>query len=155
MMHHSNILAIFLGSLMFFHLSYAQDYCYGNKSIAGYCTPLTYTDTTSKFTSPPTTGNCQDACRGVITDAGDWSVDFATAGSGIHGMLLYPCGFGVTRGKDTPANANFLMANQDIIDLYDESINRFGGKHGGKISAEGTMNCSNYLVNWYIQDLNA
>lgn len=57
-------------------LTLAQDFCAGDKSIAGYCTVTSYTDRTTSVSGPPTTSECQDACRGVLTDAGDWIVDF-------------------------------------------------------------------------------
>ncbi|KAI0111268.1 hypothetical protein GGR51DRAFT_71690 [Nemania sp. FL0031] len=152
-MYHANILAMLLGSLMFLGLSYAQDNCYGNKSIAGYCTPLTYVDTTGNFKAPPTTSDCQDTCFGINGDAGDWLVDFSTDANGAHhNMLLYPCGFAVAPGDGTPHNAKFSLANQDILDLYDESLNRFGKLHGGKISAQGTMQCGTLQIKWYIQN---
>ncbi|KAI0814164.1 hypothetical protein GGR55DRAFT_498150 [Xylaria sp. FL0064] len=88
-------------------------------------------------------------------DAGDWLVDFFTDADGArHSMILYHCGFAVSRGQGTPRDAKFSLVNQDILDLYDESLNRFGSLHNG-ISAEGTMLCDDLEINWYIQDLNA
>ncbi|KAI3321673.1 hypothetical protein HD806DRAFT_524121 [Xylariaceae sp. AK1471] len=134
----------------------AQDSCYGDKSTAGYCTPLTYTDTTKDYKAPPTTSDCFDTCRGINQDAGDWSVDFNDDADGVHhSMILYHCGFAVSQGEGTPRDASFSLANQDILDLYDESINRFGADHGGQISAEGTMDCGGLNITWYIQDLYA
>lgn len=134
----------------------AQNNCLGNKSTAGYCTPLTFTDTTSQFAAPPTTSSCQDTCAGVNGDAGDWLVDFSTDASGaVHPMLLYPCGFAVAAGAGTPKDARFSVANQDILDLYDESLLKFGGAHAGRISAQGTMMCGDFEIKWFIEDLNA
>ncbi|KAI0415722.1 hypothetical protein F5X98DRAFT_210011 [Xylaria grammica] len=153
-MYYPNILIKLLSSLIYLSLCHAQNNCYGNKSIAGYCTPLTYTDTTSDFSAPPTTSDCQAACAGVNEDAGDWLVDFSTDANGAnHSILLYPCGFAVARGEDTPSDARFSLANQDILDLYDESLNRFAGSHDGGVSAEGTMQCGDFEIKWYIQDL--
>lgn len=130
------------------------DNCAGTPSIAGYCTPLTYKDTTGNFAASPTTGDCQNTCIGVNTDAGDWAVDFSdVAEGGRKSLLLYPCGFAVARGDGMPHSATIKMTNQDILDLYEGSIKRFGGAHGGKISAEGTMTCGSYNVKWYIQKL--
>ncbi|KAI1734971.1 hypothetical protein F4680DRAFT_317106 [Xylaria scruposa] len=155
-MCHPKALITLLCSLILFSLSHAQDNCYGDKSIAGYCTPLTFTDTTAQFKAPPTTSECQDTCRGINQDAGDWLVDFSTDPAGArHGISLYPCGFAVSPGEGTPHNARFSLTNQDILDLYDESLNRFGGLHAGKISAQGTMLCADFHINWFIQDLSA
>ncbi|KAI1823345.1 hypothetical protein F4861DRAFT_335945 [Xylaria intraflava] len=142
---------ILLSSLL--PVSNAQDSCYGNKSITGYCTPMTYTDTTDNFKTPPTTADCQQTCASVNNDAGDWLVDFSKDADGTHHNIVGAnCGFSLSRGANTPQNARFSMANQDILDLYDESLNRFGGNHGGAISAEGTMECGGFQVNWYIKN---
>ncbi|KAF2965033.1 hypothetical protein GQX73_g8560 [Xylaria multiplex] len=145
-----------LSSLIFLPLCHSQNNCYGNKSIAGYCTPLTYTDTTNDFTAPPTTSECQTTCAGINQDSGDWLVDFSIDNGGArHDMLLYPCGFAVARGEDTPRDARFSLANQDILDLYEETLSRFAGLHDGGVSAEGTMLCGDFEIKWYIQDLSA
>jgi hypothetical protein len=52
------------------------DFCAGNKDTAGYCETLTYIDRTLNATDAPLASDCQDACRGVLSDAGDWLVDF-------------------------------------------------------------------------------
>ncbi|GAP87999.2 putative glycoside hydrolase family 18 protein [Rosellinia necatrix] len=151
----------------------AQNNCRGDASAAGYCTPLTFTDATAGFASPPTTRDCQDACAGVNGDAGDWLVDFsadqkpttnsssssssssASGGSdGRHDMLLYRCGFAVAPGAGTPADARLTLANRDILALYDGSLARFGAAHGGRVAARGTMLCAGGLeIEWFIQDL--
>jgi hypothetical protein len=50
--------------------------CAGDNSIVGYCETLTYVDRTTSSSNLPTTANCQDTCRGILSDAGDWSVNF-------------------------------------------------------------------------------
>ncbi|KAI8631716.1 hypothetical protein F5Y19DRAFT_463392 [Xylariaceae sp. FL1651] len=138
------------------HSVFAQDQCWGNKSSPKYCTPLTYVDTTDTFKAPPTTSDCQDTCHTINEDAGDWEVDFSMDADDVHhSMILTHCGFAVGRGEGTPRNASFLLANQDILDLFDESINRFGPNHDGGISANGTMDCGDLHINWYIADLYA
>jgi hypothetical protein len=70
-----HISAFFL--VVFTTITIAQvDYCAGNKATIGYCETLSYTDYTFNATDPPSSSDCQDACRGVLTDAGDWGVDF-------------------------------------------------------------------------------
>jgi hypothetical protein len=54
----------------------AQDFCVGNKDTVGYCETLSYIDRTLNATDAPSSSDCQDACRGVLSDAGDWLVDF-------------------------------------------------------------------------------
>ncbi|KAI0430270.1 hypothetical protein F5Y09DRAFT_232277 [Xylaria sp. FL1042] len=155
-MYRPSILVVLLTHLIFLPLSHGQDNCYGNKSIAGYCTPLTYTDTTNNFSAPPKTSDCEATCVGINQDPGDWLVDFSTDADGaLHSMLLYHCGFAVSRGEGTPRDAKFSLANQDILDLYDESLNRFGNLHNGGISATGTMQCGDFKINWFIKDLYA
>ncbi|KAI0401692.1 hypothetical protein F4802DRAFT_419513 [Xylaria palmicola] len=163
-MYHLATLFVLLGSSL---LSFpapsraAQpDNCRGDKSAAGYCTPLTFKDTTAGFAAPPVTADCQATCASINADLGDWLVDFSTDGnqSGdarFHDIVLHHCGFAVARGPGTPADARFFLANQDILDLYDETIHRFGGLHQGGISAEGTMRCGELLIKWYIQELYA
>ncbi|KAI1363143.1 hypothetical protein F5Y08DRAFT_252716 [Xylaria arbuscula] len=150
-----SLLTTLLGSHAILSSALTQSNCYGNPSTVGYCTPLTYKDTTDDFSAPPTTIDCDSTCIGINEDAGDWLVDFSTDADGArHSMILYHCGFAVSRGESTSQDAKFSMANQDILDLYEESLNQFGSLHNGSISAEGTMVCEDLEVNWYIQDLN-
>ncbi|KAI2464807.1 putative necrosis-inducing factor-domain-containing protein [Annulohypoxylon bovei var. microspora] len=127
-----------------------QDACAGDKSVAGYCTPLTYNDVTSA--SSVSTADCQSTCRSILTDAGDWGVDFRGQPAGyVDGMYLSGCRFGVARETDADdAQFEFDVANQDIVDLIDESISRFAGSHGGRVSAEGTMQCEGHVVRWFV-----
>lgn len=72
----------------FASLATAQiNYCAGDKSTVGHCETLTYIDRTTTASGPPSTAECQDACRGVLTDAGDWIVDFR----GMIHTLPLPC----------------------------------------------------------------
>ncbi|KAI0010915.1 putative necrosis-inducing factor-domain-containing protein [Xylariaceae sp. FL0662B] len=131
----------------------AQDYCWGNKSAAGYCTPGEYIDRTSTAASPPSRDDCYHTCSGIQTDAGDWSVDFRGQPAGYKDlMLVYDCGFAVSRESDTDTSGfEFSMHNQDILDLIDEAVNRFADKHGGKVAAEGTMTCGDHTARWYVE----
>lgn len=71
-MHLFLIISVLLASLTLAQVNQ----CTGDKSIAGYCETLTYIDRTTSSPNPPTTANCQDTCRGILSDAGDWSVNF-------------------------------------------------------------------------------
>jgi hypothetical protein len=70
--------SLILSLLSLISLAVAQtpNYCQGDKSIVGYCNTTSYTDKWASVSGPPTLSQCQDACRGVQTDAGDWIVDF-------------------------------------------------------------------------------
>jgi hypothetical protein len=62
---------------LFSALAAAQtNQCAGNKATIGHCETLSYVDRTSTSTSPPSTADCQNTCRGILSDAGDWSVNF-------------------------------------------------------------------------------
>lgn len=70
-------ITLLLGGLAFLGLSHAQNNCYADKSQTGYCTPLTFTDTTTATGNAnnvqglPTTADCQDSCAEVIRDPTD------------------------------------------------------------------------------------
>lgn len=65
-----------LSLAIFATLTSAQDFCTTNNATPGYCQLLSFTDRTLNTTSPPSSSDCQEACRGVLGEAGDWSVDF-------------------------------------------------------------------------------
>ncbi|KAI1391880.1 putative necrosis-inducing factor-domain-containing protein [Hypoxylon trugodes] len=134
-------------------LAQRADSCAGDKSVAGYCTPISYTDvTTSSSSSAPSSSDCQQTCQSILTDAGDWGVDFTGQPAGYRDeMYLGKCGFGIARETDSDTSQfSFSVNNQDIVDVVGESINRFAGQHGGKVKAEGTMNCSGHVVRWFV-----
>ncbi|KAI1137508.1 putative necrosis-inducing factor-domain-containing protein [Hypoxylon sp. FL0543] len=132
-----------------FSLFARQDACVGNGA-AGYCTTLSYQDNTDD--SSQTTDDCQETCRSILSDAGDWGVDFTGKPAGyIDHMVLQACGFGIGRATDDDTSEfSFDVHNQDILDVIDESVKRFAGQHGGKVKAEGTMNCEGHVVRWYV-----
>ncbi|KAI0101164.1 putative necrosis-inducing factor-domain-containing protein [Daldinia grandis] len=130
-----------------------QDACAGDKSTVGYCNTLSYTDRTGTLSeSAPSSSDCQQTCRGVLGDAGDWGVDFTDRPAGYRDNLyLGPCEFGISRETDGDnTEFEFSVHNQDIVDVIDEVIKRFAGQHGGKVQAEGTMECSGHVVRWYV-----
>ncbi|KAL7621615.1 hypothetical protein AAE478_008941 [Parahypoxylon ruwenzoriense] len=131
-------------------LSHRQDACAVDGSASGYCTPLTYADRT--VASSPSSADCQQTCRGVQTDAGDWSADFAGRPAGYRDELwLGPCGFAVAREDDADTAAfEVALQNQDIVELVGEAVRRFAGRHGGKVAAEGTMRCGGRVVRWVL-----
>lgn len=65
--------------------------CAGNKNTLGYCDTITFADQTTTSPRPPTTAECQDTCRGILSDAGDWIVDFrGRMISSTHGRTFRP-----------------------------------------------------------------
>ncbi|KAI0886292.1 uncharacterized protein GGS22DRAFT_160493 [Annulohypoxylon maeteangense] len=150
-MHPSTLLLALAGLTTALPSLFAQqDACAGDKSTAGYCTPLTYNDVTQS--TSVTTTSCESTCSSVLADAGDWGVDFRAQPAGyVDGMFLSGCRFGIARETDADTEGfEFSVANQDIVDLIGESIKRFGGAHGGKVSAEGTMLCEGHTVRWFV-----
>ncbi|KAI0390713.1 hypothetical protein F5Y17DRAFT_47586 [Xylariaceae sp. FL0594] len=130
----------------------AADSCLGTPTNVGYCTPLTYTDTTGVYPGNPTTADCLNTCAGV---SGDCSVAFTGQdGGGLRKLVLRrPCGFAIAWGDSgNPPETTVTMNSQDILDLFEESLNRFGGAHGGRIAAEGTMTCGGRNIRWFIRN---
>lgn len=75
-MHFMALLIPLLATVTYAQMRRQLNYCAGNKATVGYCETLTYIDRTSSITNPPATSECQDACRGLFGDAGDWGVSF-------------------------------------------------------------------------------
>ncbi|KAH7392000.1 hypothetical protein DE146DRAFT_634189 [Phaeosphaeria sp. MPI-PUGE-AT-0046c] len=126
--------------------------CAGNKSNLGYCETLTYVDRTTSSSNPPTTANCQDTCRGILSDAGDWSVNFIGQPDGYRQVLSHAaCGFSMGRAPGQPKDYRFDMDNQDIVDIVDEVSKRFAPLHGGRVAAEGTIRCQGFEATWAVE----
>lgn len=54
------------------------------------------------------------------------------------------------RAPSEPADYEFSMANQDIVDILDEVTKRFAPLHGGRVSAEGLVRCDGFEAMWYV-----
>ena len=79
----------------------AANQCTGNKSDAGYCETLTYEDRTTNNNAPPSTSQCESSCKDVLTDAGDWSVDFKGQPAGyVQHVVNSACSFSVGRVRN-------------------------------------------------------
>lgn len=129
-------------------LAEAQDYCAQNTGEAPYCTPQTWVAEPINSTAP-TIAECQDACRGVESDAGDWGADLTGSADGERRSVVgYPCGFSLGRGLGQADPIDITFANQDILNLYAGTISRFGSS--GQTAATGTMLCQGKLVRWWI-----
>ncbi|KAF2646940.1 hypothetical protein P280DRAFT_503402 [Massarina eburnea CBS 473.64] len=142
-----HLLSLLIIALM--ALTFAQNTCTGDKSLAGHCTILSVTDRTVSSTKA-SVNTCLDTCRNFLTDAGDWFVDFIGQPEGyIDNISRSTCGFSVGRGEGEPLDYKFYMHNQDIVDIIDEVNTKFGSLHGGKVAGEGTMNCDGHLATWF------
>ncbi|KAI0172697.1 hypothetical protein GGR52DRAFT_545732 [Hypoxylon sp. FL1284] len=119
---------------------------------AGYCTTLTWTDRTAGASDAPTTDDCQDTCSRVLSEAGDWGVDFTGKPAGWRDRMVGgTCAFTVSRTSDASASQfSFLMANADILDAVGGAVSRFAGAHGGRVKAGGTMSCGGHVVKFYV-----
>jgi hypothetical protein len=42
------------------------------------------------------------------------------------------------------------MHNQDIVDVIEGVVERFAGRHGGCVAAEGTMVCAGHQATWFV-----
>jgi hypothetical protein len=126
----------------------AQDYCGVNTGEAPYCTPQTWVAEPINSTAP-TIAECQDACRGVESDAGDWEADLTGSADGERRTVVgYPCQFALGRGPGQADPIQVTYANQDILNIYEGVIQRFGSS--GQTAATGTMICQGKLLRWWI-----
>ncbi|KAH0426127.1 glycosylhydrolase family 18-6 [Colletotrichum camelliae] len=107
--------------------------------------------------NPPGIDNCGDSsfenqssgaspkvedCRQIIKNIeGDGRTEWTTqVALGQRAIARFgSCRFGV-EATDVSGNADFRVGGQDVIDIINESINRFGGN--GRVGAKGTMKCN-------------
>jgi hypothetical protein len=54
------------------------------------------------------------------------------------------------RAPGQPQDYQFLMDNQDIVDILDEVSNRFAPLHSGRVAAEGIVRCDGFEATWYV-----
>ncbi|KAL6709335.1 hypothetical protein ACN47E_001742 [Coniothyrium glycines] len=149
-MHASTVLITLLPAcLTTAHFTRQVNQCAGNKNTIGHCETLTFIDRTASTPNAPTPAQCQSTCRDLFTDAGDWIVDFKGQPEGYRqNMLNSACRFSMGRAPGAPRNYQFYMDNQDIADIIDEAVKRFG--EGGKVAAEGLVRCDGLEATWYI-----
>lgn len=124
--------------------------CTGDPAVAGYCTPETWEDRTTAD-APPVEGRsgCEDACKGVASDGGDWFANLTGAAPGEKRSVVgYDCAFSLGRGPGQADPLAFSLANQDILDIYRGAIERFA--KDGRLAATGTMRCEGMEVTWWI-----
>ncbi|KAF5485943.1 Killer toxin subunits alpha/beta [Colletotrichum fructicola] len=81
-------------------------------------------------------------CKQIIKNIeGDGSTEFTHRITGHREILDFgSCHFGIERTGGTGGAVEFRVGGQDVIDVINESIKRFGGS--GRIGAKGVMPCS-------------
>lgn len=145
------ILPFFITSGIAATLDLPLSACEGNKTHTGYCDIISSIDRTTATANPPKIKDCLESCHGTLADAGDWIVSFIGQPAGyIDHLSTGPCSFSIGRGNGEPLDYSFFMDNQDIVDIHDEVIKKFGGLHSGRVAAEGTMVCQGHQATWTI-----
>lgn len=82
-------------------------------------------------------------CLQIVTNlqnapnAGEWEVE-NPIGNQHELVSAGNCKFGV-QGTSKDGNIDFHVGSQDIIDVTNESVKRFGGS--GKVGSKGQMSC--------------
>jgi hypothetical protein len=96
-----------------------------------------------------------DDCRQIIKNIqGDPTTEWSTQVVGHKQREIAKsggCSFGVEASK-TNGNVDFKVGGQDVIDIINTAIEKYGG--GGKLGAKGHMSCNGNLkgedVTWGI-----
>ncbi|KAK8139989.1 hypothetical protein PG984_000055 [Apiospora sp. TS-2023a] len=110
--------------------------CYVKPSISD-CGDSTFEDQTSD--ASPSVADCRAMLDNIRGTQGEWEIENAVERQ--HEIAHSPnfeCKFGV-QGKGINGNINFHVGVQDIVDIVEESIKRYGS--GGKVGAKGRMSC--------------
>jgi GH18 family chitinase len=87
----------------------------------------------------PNVEDCRQIIKNIEEDA---STDWTTQVIGHRQREIQhheSCHFGIEASK-TNGNVNFVVGGQDVIDIINTAIDRFGS--GGKIGAKGWMDCN-------------
>ena len=87
-------------------------------------------------TSPPVS-DCLQLIKNIEGTDGKWDIENAIGNQ--HQIAQFGrCRFGVT-GLNKKGNIDFHVGTQDIIDIINDSINKFGGS--GRVGSKGRMSC--------------
>ncbi|KAL4789112.1 chitinase [Aspergillus venezuelensis] len=100
------------------------------------CDDSTFEDETSD--ASPLVEDCLQIIKNIEEDG---STDFTMQVAGMpHRQILQhaTCAFGVEATKQD-GNVNFKVGGQDVINIINDAVNKFGGK---KIGAKGEMKCN-------------
>lgn len=99
------------------------------------CGDSTFVDQTSN--ASPKVSDCQQIVRNIQGTDGEWGVENAIGAQ--HQLVQFgECKFGV-QGQGKNGNVHFKVGAQDIVDIINDSIQRFGGS--GRVGAKGVMSC--------------
>lgn len=100
-----------------------------------FCQISSFVDQTSD--ASPSVSDCQQIIKNIENDAdASWDTGIATQRELVH---YGSCAFGVESKSGADGNVMYQVGAQDIIDLINESISKFGGS--GKVGAKGVMDC--------------
>lgn len=100
-----------------------------------HCRDSTFEDHTSG--ASPSVSDCRQIIRNI---EGDAKTEWTHRITGHREILKYgSCAFGIERTGGTGSQVEFMVGGQDVIDIINDSISKYGG--GGKVGAKGVMNC--------------
>lgn len=104
------------------------------------CDDLTFIDQTSN--TSPKVSDYEKIIRNI---EGDASTEFAYRTTGHREILSYgSCAFGIDRTRGTGGAVEFKVSGQDVIDIINDSVKKFGGS--GKVGAKGVMPCDGTIA---------
>ncbi|KAL2152192.1 hypothetical protein VTH82DRAFT_5376 [Thermothelomyces myriococcoides] len=104
------------------------------------CGASSFEDQTSD--ASPKVSDCRQIIRNI---EGDASTEWTHRITGHREILSYgTCHFGIERTGGTGGAVEFKVGGQDVIDIINDSIKKFGGS--GKIGAKGVMPCDGTTV---------
>ncbi|KAL4904081.1 hypothetical protein BDW74DRAFT_185756 [Aspergillus multicolor] len=111
-----------------------------------YCGESTFEDQGSE--ASPLIDDCKQIIKNIQGTDGEWNTSpLEKQRSLVH---YGSCRFGVT-GKGIHGNVSFMTGAQDIIDIINDAIEKFG-RDDGRVGAKGTMQCDGNIkkqkVDW-------
>ncbi|KAL4982965.1 hypothetical protein BDW68DRAFT_191715 [Aspergillus falconensis] len=111
-----------------------------------YCGESTFEDQGSE--ASPLIEDCKQIIKNIQGTDGEWNTSPLEK---QRALVSYgSCKFGVT-GKGIHGNVSFMTGAQDIIDIINDAIEKFG-RDDGRVGAKGTMQCDGNIkkqkVDW-------
>ncbi|KAL4768027.1 putative necrosis-inducing factor-domain-containing protein [Aspergillus nidulans var. acristatus] len=111
-----------------------------------YCGESTFEDQGSE--ASPLIEDCKQIIKNIQGTDGEWNTSPLEK---QRALVSYgSCKFGVT-GKGIHGNDSFMTGAQDIIDIINDAIEKFG-RDDGRVGAKGTMQCDGNIkkqkVDW-------
>ena len=106
-----------------------------------FCGTSSFVDQTSAVS--PKVEDCLQIIRNIQGD-GSTQWEQITGGSPQRAIAEHAsCRFGIEATSPTTPNAVFWVGGQDVIDIINDAVKKFGG--GGRVSAYGDMSCNGNL----------